>query len=189
MLYDLSLPLRGAEARSEHFNQRDSGIARLGHVGTHLDRVLGTTVPLDYFRSRGLLFDVSGFCGEREVLPGDISLETVQRADFILFRTGYLTAHGYGTPPYMQAFFALSWKLIDALLDKDVHFIGLDARGVRPNEEHKEADSRCERRGVFVIENLNTLEVLPREIPFTAFVMCFDAGGSGVPCRVIAETD
>jgi kynurenine formamidase len=39
-----------------------------------------------------------------------------------------------------------------------------------------------------VVENLNNLWMLPAEQAFTAFAVCFDAGGTGVPCRVLAET-
>ena len=58
-------------------------------------------------------------------------------------------------------------------------------------KEHGEADRRCADQRTFIIENLCNLKaLLPLEDGFTVrtFPMNF-AGLSGLPCRVIAETD
>ena len=71
MFIDLTLPIRKEDAGSAA-SERDRAIMRLGHYGTHLDRVCGTTVPLEYVCSRGLLFDVSAFSRTRMVEYGRI---------------------------------------------------------------------------------------------------------------------
>jgi kynurenine formamidase len=184
MLIDLSLPVAAADQAGAE--GRDAALARLGHAGTHLDKVLGTTVPLEYFRSRGLLFDVRG--REGEVGVGDIPLDLAQPGDFILFRTGLLAEHGYASAAYMKAPFALAWELIAALERLRVRFIGVDARGLRNGAEHRQADERCERAGIYVVENMNNLDQLPATTAFTAHAAWFDFGGTGIPCRVLAET-
>ena len=105
----------------------------------------------------------------------------------MIFHTGALVRHAYGSKGYLEEFFELSHEVIDRLIARRIRFIGLDARGIRGGEEHREADARCERGGVYVIENLAATEHLPACVPFVVYAACFDSGGSGVPCRVIAE--
>jgi len=185
---DLSLPWAADETGFEA-NDREEALMRLGHRGTHLDRVLRTRVPLEYFKSRALAFEVGAFCRDRAVELADLPWELVRARDFVLIRTGALERHGYGTRAYLDEFFELSWEVIDKLIERQVRFIGVDARGIRRNAEHAEADARCERSGIYVIENLAGTERLPSASPFTMYVMCFDLGGTGIPCRCLAELD
>ena len=187
MLIDLSLPLEKAPA--EGARQRESDLFRLGHYGTHLDRLLGSAIPLDYFKNRALLFDISAFSQQRPVRVNDLPLELLREGDFVLFHTGALLRNPYASKEYLSEYIEFSWELLDALLRKKVRFIGLDARGLRRNEEHRVADTLCEESGAFVIENMANTELLPERRPFTVYAACFDAGGTGLPCRVFAETD
>ena len=186
MFFDLTLPIRKDDADGTA-SERDRVIMRLGHYGTHLDKVCGSTVPLEYVRSRGLMFDVSAFSRTRTVEWEDIPGSLVEPADFVIFRTGALLRNPYGSKGYLEEFFELSHEVIDRLIACRIRFIGLDARGVRRGEEHRKADARCERGGVYVIENITGTEQLPVSVPFVVYTACFDSGGSGVPCRVIAE--
>ena len=185
MFIDLSLPVEKHGA--EHAEERESSLFRLGHYGTHLDRLLGTVVAMDYFKSRGLLFDVRSFSNQRPVDIADVPLERVQAGDFVLFHTGALLRNAYASKEYLGEYIEFSWDLITALLEKKIRFIGLDARGLRRNEEHRAADTRCEEAGVFVIENMANTERLPVCAPFTLYVAAFDTGGTGLPCKVTAE--
>ena len=184
MLVDLSLPLKAAP---EGASERESGLFKLGHYGTHLDRLLGTAIPFYYFKSRGLLFDVSRISTERPVERLDIPLEMIQPGDFVLFHTGAMARHGYGGKAYMAEYIEFSWDLLHAILDRRIRFIGLDARGLRRNEEHRQADIACEEAGAFVIENLMNTGQLSPQVPFTMYTAWFDTGGTGIPCRVTAE--
>ena len=186
MIIDLSLPLM-LEKPLASGSPRDEALARLGHTGTHLDRILGSAIPIEYTKSRGVLIDVSAFSRQRETQPGDLPTGLVRAGDFVLFRTGAIRRHAYGSPDYRREHVALSWKTIDSLVESRVRFIGVDARAIRPDEDHRDADSRCEQAGAYVIENLTGLEALPEGVPFTVYTAWFDLGGSGIPCRVTAE--
>jgi kynurenine formamidase len=186
MYIDLSLPVSPDGAAPET-TARERSLMDFGHKGTHLDRLLGTTLPPDYVKSRAVQFPVDGFSANRPVTPEDIPLDRIRGGDFVLFHTGAVKRHRYGSRAYLDAYFELSWEVIDALIDKKIHFIGIDARGIRANREHREADERCERARVYVIENLQNTELLPALEPFVLYAFCFDTGGSGLPCRVIAE--
>jgi kynurenine formamidase len=185
---DLSLPLAGDESELQA-DGREEALMRLGHKGTHLDRVLRTKVPLEYFKSRALAFDVRALARDRAVETGDLPLELVRAQDFVLIRTGAMERHGYGSRAYLDEFFELSWAVIEQLAERKVRFIGVDARGIRRNAEHAEADARCERSGIYVIENMTGTEKLPLASPFTIYVMWFDLGGTGIPCRCLASLD
>lgn len=186
MFIDLSLPLR--EMHEENTGQREADLFRLGHHGTHLDRLLGSTIPLEYCKSRAILFDVSDFSSRRSVECDDVPLDLVRKDDFVLFRTGAMLRNPYASKDYMKEFIEFSWEMIERLLAKDIRFIGLDARGLRMNEEHRKADTLCEKAGTYVIENIANTERLPPAAPFTLHTAWFDAGGTGMPCKLIAET-
>ena len=189
MFVDLTLALvrRKDDSGDDGISGRDRDIMSKGHYGTHLDRHLEQPVPLDYFKSRGLAFDVSAFCHSRPILAGDVSCELLEPGDFAVFHTGALLRNPYGSKAYMGGFIEFSWELIDSLLERRVRFIGLDARGLRMNAEHAEADIRCEKTGAFVIENLANTQQLPFGAPFIVYAASFDTNGTGIPCRVIAE--
>ena len=187
-MLELSLPIEAGDEKLSGLAGDKEALVKLGHRGTHLDRLLKSVIPLNYFKSRGLCFDV-----RRTEVPGlvavsDIDLDLIRPGDFVMFRSGVMEKFAYGSREYMNAPFELDWKLIEALLELKIHFIGLDARGIRLNEEHREADTRCEKAGVFVIENLCNLEKLP-DGPFEVYAAWFDLGGSGLPVRVVAEAD
>ncbi|NMC49085.1 MAG: cyclase family protein [Desulfovibrio sp.] len=188
MFHDLSLPLRTTIPASVQETFNKGFLISQGHVGTHLDRLLGSEIPLHYFKSRAVVFDVSGFCPDREVGTKDIAFELIQPGDFVMLHTGYVSRYGYGSQDYLKSSFDVSWDLVQHLLDRKLHYIGVDARGLRRNEEHLKVDEHCERAGVFVIENINDMEKLPVRKAFTVYTMCFDAGGTGLPCRIVAET-
>ena len=185
-LIDLSLPLRKPELDS--VGQRDAELFRQGHYGTHLDRHTVDAVPLEYFKSRALLFYLGAFSAQRPVEKEDVPLDMVRQNDSVLFHTGAMLRNPYASRGYLAEHIEFSWDLITALLEKDIRFMGLDARGLRMNEEHRKADMLCEDSGTFVIENLTNTELLPVNTPFMLYAAWFDSGSSGLPCRVIAET-
>ena len=39
--------------------------------------------------------------------------------------------------------------VIEKLVEKKIHFIGVDCPGIREHEEHQQADRFCERHGVY----------------------------------------
>lgn len=187
MFFDLSLPLKPNSASLDSGTERETELFRSGHFGTHLDRVLKTDVPLEYFKSRAIKIDISSFSNVRPVTLQDIPESLVQAGDFVLFHTEAIVRNPYASRGYMEEYIEFSWELIDFLLGRRIHFIGLDARGVRQNQDHREADIRCEKAGAYVIENLTGTGQLPVNTPFVIYVSCFNLGGTGIPCKVIAE--
>ncbi len=184
MLLDLTL---NVAKNSEIFGWvecQHNKLAALGHVGTHLDTHCNSTVPLDYFRCDGVMFDV---CGIAEIGLSDIDISKVMDRGFVMFYTGRINKYEYGTGEYFGEHPQLSPELIDSLIMKNIRFIGIDAAGIRRGLEHEEADKHCERNGVYVIENLINLDSIPNE-KFTVFTMWInDSEMTGIKCRVIVE--
>lgn len=184
MLIDLTLSAE--EYRAFLNDEKSKAFAASGHIGTHLDTYRKTAIPLDYFRCRGVIFDVR----ERdETGIKDIDLDAVGEKDFVFFYTGRIEEHPYGSTAYGKDHPQLSHELIRALIDKKIRFIGVDCQGIRRHEEHTPADQLCEEHGIYVIENLKNLgELLDKEI--TVFTMWLDDPElTGLRCRVLAETE
>ena len=191
-MIDLSLPFDLKTPDLGDFSdksraKRFSSLASVGHWGTHLDRLLGTKVPVEHFKSRGLCLDVRSRVPSKRLGLDAVDLRAVSADDFLLFRTGIMESHPYGSEPYMSAPFDFDWELLEALLGRGVRFIGLDCRGLRADSEHVKADTMCERAGAFVVENLVGLDRLPADVPLTVYAVAFDFGGTGLPVRVLAE--
>ena len=164
--------------------EKAKDFAATGHIGTHLDTYEKTPIPLEYFRSSGVVFDVRGI---EEVQVSDIDLDRIPAQSFVLFRTGRIEEYPYGTPNYGKDHPQLSHELIEALLEKCIRFIGVDCQGIRRHEEHTPADRLCEKNGIYVIENLQNLGELTEQ-DFTVYTMWLDDPDlTGLRCRVIAE--
>lgn len=163
---------------------QDNPHMAMGHIGTHLDTYEKSEIPLDYFKSEGILFDVRG---SSEADLQEVELEMIRPGDFVIFRTGRMEKVSYSEPGYFENHPQLSHSLIEKLLEKHVHFIGVDCPGIRQHKEHEEADRLCEKCGVYVIENLKNLEHIPAQ-RFTVYTMWLDdAVMTGLRCRVIVE--
>lgn len=158
-----------------------------GHIGTHLDTYCKTQIPLEYFKSKGVFIDVTGISGERPIEVEDLADFSVSPESFVIFRTGQIEKHAYGSEEYFHEHPQLSQELIKWLLEQKIHFIGIDCSGIRRGEEHRPADILCEENGVYVIENICNLEEIgPGE--FTVYTMWLeDPDMTGLKCRVIAE--
>ena len=185
MFYDLTTAVPAHSPLLSWAKAQDNPHIAMGHVGTHLDTYEKRPIPLDYVKSPGVCFDVRGLA---QVTPQDVDLDRVGPRSFVLFRTGRIAAHPYGDPAYFQDHPQLSQDLIEALTQKGIRFIGVDCPGIRQHQEHTAADRFCERRGVYVIENLTGLAPLP-PAGFTVYTLWLDdPQRTGLPCRVIAET-
>ena len=166
-----------------------SDIDKTGHVGTHFD-VMGREYSVDNIITQGRIYDISHIKAS-EVRTEDLDLTSVKEKDFVIFHTGILKRFGYGTKEYFSNYTELSDELIDYLLSKKISYIGVDMGGVKGPKDHPRIDQYCADRGVFIIENLNNLELLLEKAdnkPFKVynFPVNFD-GFSGRPCRVVAE--
>lgn len=181
MLLDLTLPVTPAMLQDAK-NLKDPALE--GHLGTHFD-VMDKAFPLEYTCLRGVVFDVSD-AGE-EIDLADVDLSMVEAGAFVAFYSGYGEKVAYGAPGYFSGSPMLSYRLIDALLEKKVSVIGLDFGGIRRGKEHIPADQVCADKGVFVVENLVNLSALPKN-GFTVHTYPMALNGvTGLPCRVLAE--
>ncbi len=158
----------------------------MGHVGTHMDIYDSKSIPIEYTQRRGILFDVSEIVG-REISSEDIDLDYVKPGDFVLFRTGLIERFPYGSNRYFKEDISFSWELIDALIEEKIALIGLDAPDLRKGKEHIEVDKRCEKQGIYIIENLQNLRQIDVNKPCKMLTMWLeDPEATGLKCRVIA---
>jgi kynurenine formamidase len=185
MLIDLSLPIDAQKLASDETYKI---FIESGHAGTHFD-VLNKSFPLESFKTRGKVIDVSHI-RDREVEVEDLASVAIEAGDFVIFHTGFVAELGYNTKPYMGRSAELSDRTIDYLLERKVRLIGVDAAGVQKFSKHAAVDVRCADRGVFIVENLNNVKELLQHsrrpfVVYTAPVSRTDL--TGLPCRVLAE--
>ena len=185
MIIDLTTKVRD-DLIDHWLDKQENRHIAMGHVGTHLDTYKKSSIPLEYFKRRGILVDVTSFCEEREVGLEDVSHLDIQSGDFIIFKTDRIKKT-YGTKEYFFEHPELSHELIDYLIKKEVSFIGIDCPGIRRDKEHTPADILCEENQVYVIENLTNLDKINTD-SFTVYTMWLDdKKATGLKCRVICE--
>lgn len=167
----------------------DKAFGAIGHIGTHFD-IMDKEFPLDYINRTGKIFNVSHI-RNNEISLKDIDLNEIKENNFVIFYTGYLRDMGYGTAEYLTNHPELSKELIDYLISKKVSLIGIDAPGVKRSSEHRYIDQYCADRDVFIVENINNLDLLWSEAknnPFTMYTFPLNIKGTtGLTSRVIAE--
>ena len=190
MRIDLTYPLTREKISelSATANSRDKSLISFGHMGTHFD-TMGKNFSLDYCECRGVIFDVSKL--ERDVELSDIDAAKISADDFVLFHTATIDRYEYWSKDYSTNYPQLSWELIELLVAKKVHIIGIDARGLRKGAEHPKADEFCAGNGVFIVENLANLgKIISAGVTENFTVHTYPMnwlGFSGIPCRVVAE--
>jgi kynurenine formamidase len=170
-------------------SQAYMNLEKQGHVGTHFD-VRDKEFSIDKIITKGRVFDISHI-KTGEVKVNDLDLSSVEKGDFVMFYSGILKRLRYGSKEYLSTYIELSNELIDHLIDKEVNFIGVDMAGAQKPATHLYIDQYCADRGVFIIENLDNLDLLLEKTSnksFTAYTFPVNMSGfSGLPCRVIAE--
>ena len=189
MLIDLSLSYNDIQPMAEKLKKSSSELFMQGHFGTHVDVPLHSKIPLDYMKCRALLFDVSHI-KDRDVEINDIEISKIERSDFVIFKTGMMKQYGYGHQMYLHNQTTLSFNLIDALVERGIRFLGIDAIGVRNGKEHLQVDKFCEQNGVYIIENMVSLDELSSNTDesFETITMWHEIpGNTGIPCRIIAS--
>lgn len=184
MMIDITLQVTPAMLQTAWANTSKSLV---GHLGTHFD-VMDKEFPLKYTELEAVVFDVSSI-RDRDIDVSDINLDLVKENMFVAFHTAFINEVEYGTSEYFKTHPQLSNELIEALLDKKISIIGIDAGGIRRSKEHTPADQKCADHDVFVIENLCNLEsVLSKGQSFKAMTYPMRVSGiTGLPCRVIAK--
>jgi len=179
MYIDLSLEV--------HLGYADNPIAKMGHLGTHIDIMdKYSQIPIEHFFCTAALIDISRF-RDRLIETEDLIHFEINEDDFIIFRSNWIKDFGYGNKEYHSNHPHFSDEAIDYLISKQIRFIGLDFPGAQRKEKHKVIDQKCAENHIFIIENLNNLNLITKN-KFEAF--CFPmpfSGISGIPIRVIAK--
>lgn len=184
MCLDLTTSISQNSPLIQWAKSQDNPYIAMGHIGTHLDTYEKRNIPLEYFKSVGVLFDVRNIS---EVTPDNIDLELIKPDSFVIFRTGQIEKYTYGDKLYFHNHPQLSNDLIEILCEKGIRFIGIDSPGIRQNEEHEKADILCERNGIYVIENLSNLDKIYAQ-SFNVYTMWLDDEVmTGLKCRVVVE--
>ncbi|KDR96491.1 Kynurenine formamidase [Peptoclostridium litorale DSM 5388] len=184
MLIDITTVVPNNSPLIAWAKSQDNQHVAMGHVGTHLDTYEKSNIPLEYFKSKGILFDVRD---KAEVFTDDIEISKINKGDFVIFRTGQIEKYAYRAKEYFNDHPQLSKELIQALIEKQIHFIGMDCAGIRQHLEHEEADRLCEQGKIYVIENLCNLAKIV-DADFTVYTMWLeDEEMTGLKCRVLIE--
>lgn len=64
--------------------KQDNKYIAMEHIGTHLDTYKKTQIPLEYFKSRGIIFKVDNIA---EIQLSNAELSLINEDDFVIFRT------------------------------------------------------------------------------------------------------
>src|SRR5690606_29385727 len=146
--------------------------------------------PVEYAVRRGLIVDV-GDVGDEEITDKVLAGHDIRAGDFVIFHTGYLAKHPYGTRDYFRGHPQMSWDFIETLARMKLGFIGLDFAGLRRGDQHGPADLLVGRHGGFIVENMNNVGALHQAAGRNEFTMHTGwtgfIGFSGLSCRVVAE--
>ena len=163
-------------------------LARLGHLGTHIDIIHTDGLPLSQCVSRCHLVDVSDVRGRRiDVMDTEWLSARVRPGESVILRTGWYASCGM-TPDYFVDHPHVTQQWVDALIQLGVALIGVDCPGIMRGAEHKFIDEYCLDRGVYVLENLVSLEQIPEQQSFTLY--CFtikNKAATGNTARVVAS--
>jgi kynurenine formamidase len=184
MLIDLTLPITPERVK---FIEAQ-GHAPEGHICTHFD-VMNKEFPLESFRTRGRLIDISAL-RDREIEIADIESHGISEGDTVIFHTGYMDELGYDNAAYWRRSAELSDAAVGYLLDRRIRLIAIDAAGAQKPKKHKDVDQLCADNGVFIVENLDNVKALlgRDHRDFTVFTAPLKhVGYTGLPCRVIVE--
>lgn len=114
----------------------------------------------------------------------------IKTGDCVLFKTDRIKEYCYGSKEYFFEHPQLAQTLIDTLINKKIHLIAIDAAGIRRGKEHALADKRCEANGIYIVENIQNLDILSKmnSLPFLIYLMWLQLPGkTGLPCRIVAN--
>lgn len=179
MLIDLTLEINPSNA--------ENPIAKMGHFGTHLDIMdKNNQIPIENFFCNTTLIDITNI-RNRIIETEDLLNYDIYREEFIIFRTNWMKDYKYGSQQYHNNHPHFSDNAIDFLISKKIRFIGLDFPGAQRKEKHHIIDKKCADHNIYIIENLNNLDLINKNRLFT---YCFPmklSGMTGIPIRVIAQ--
>jgi kynurenine formamidase len=154
-MLDITLKLDQNNKVWNRLESQENKLMHPGHIGTHIDVYKKSSIPLEYFKTKGVLIDCIQYDLDREIGIEVLKNIEIREGSFVIFKTNIQSKHPYGSDIYFKQNPELSWELIDYLLESKVYFIGIDCAGIRRGNEHIKADIKAEQNSVYVIENLD----------------------------------
>lgn len=191
-MIDITMKLEKDHEVWKWLESKENKLMNAGHVGTHIDVYRKTNVPLEYFKTKGIIIDCSNYNLDEEIgleVLKDVEIEGSNK-EFIIFKTNIQNKYSYGSEIYTHQHHELSWELIDHLLEKRVCFIGIDCAGVRRGKEHFQADVKAEDNKTYIIENLDLSNLnLEKDNKFNVYTMWIENPfATGLSTRVLVES-
>ena len=174
---------------------RETLLTMYSHTGTHMDapahlykgRITLDAFPVSQFIGKGLVINCSHLSEGGRITMEDVDRKRAlaDRADFLLFRTGW--SDFWGTDRYFGDYPVVTPEVVDYLISSNKKGIGLDVIGIDPiSDAGLSLHKRLFSGGDFVIiENLTNLRDLGEGLfDFFAMPLKFEHA-DGAPIRAI----
>ena len=185
-MIDITIKLESDHEAWKWLESQENKLANAGHIGTHVDVYEKSDIPIEYFKTTGVLIDCTSYSLEEEIGIEVLKETEIEQGSFVIFKTNIQRKHPYGSDIYINQHYELSWELINYLLLQKVCFIGIDCAGIRRGNEHFLADIKSERNCTYVIENLNLIDLTSGK--FIVYTMWINNPFStGLSARVLVD--
>lgn len=178
---------RLASVKNDGFNELHLLITT--HTGTHIDcprhffdRGFDTASPAENFYGSGVIINCTGISGEIHydfLLPYK---NLIQKADFLLFHTGW--DNHWGTTDYFKGFPVISSESAKFLTEFRLKGIGIDAPSFDQVASHDfPVHFKLLSQGIILIENLTNLRSMPENNFYFSCMPLKIEDGDGCPVR------
>lgn len=188
-MLDITLKLDKNNKVWKWLESQENKLINAGHIGTHVDVYKKSNIPIEYFKTKGLLINCTKYSLDEEIGIEVLKDIEIKESSFVIFKTNIQINHLYGSDIYVKQHHELSWELIDYLLERKVNFIGIDCAGIRRGKEHFQADIKSEENNTYVIENLDLSKLNDKiEDEFDVYTMWIENPfDTGLSTRVLVD--
>jgi len=188
-MIDVTIKLDNNHTVWKWLESQENKLLNAGHVGTHIDVYKKSSVPIEYFKAKGVLIDCTNYGLDEEVGIEVLKDIEIDENSFVIFKTNIQIKYPYGSDIYIKQHHELSWELITYLLKKKVWFIGIDSAGIRRGKEHFQADVKAEENNTYIIENLDLSKLnVTTGNKFNVYTMWIENPfATGLATRVLIE--
>jgi kynurenine formamidase len=188
-MIDITLKLDENNEVWKCLESEENKLMKAGHIGTHIDVYKKSNIPLEYFKTKGVLIDCTNYDLDREIGLEVLENIEITKGRFVIFKTNTPIKDTYGSDSYFKHHPQISWELIDYLLERKVYFIGINCAGIRSGKEHIKADIKAEENNAYIIENLDLSKLNGKiEDEFDVYTMWIENPFStGLSTRVLVD--
>lgn len=186
-------------AHYEREGFRETLLTFSSHTGTHMDApshlyrggVSLDRFPVSQFVGSAVVIDCSELCEGQAITMVHVERrrEAAERAEFLLFRTGW--DRHWGEEAYFGDYPCIGLEVADYILQSGKKGIGLDTMGLDPiADTHLTRHKKLLREGaLIVIENLRNLDALGDGLFTLCALPLLYGDADGAPVRAIAIMD